>query len=49
MGQEIRDLMSQPGSSKGASIDVPQAFRDKCQDNIDGIHYESWIITMRMS
>ena len=49
MGQEIRDLMFQPGSSKWASIDVPQAFRDKRQDNIDGIHYKSWIISMRLS
>jgi hypothetical protein len=49
MGQEIRDLMCQPGSSKWASIDVPQAFRDKRQDNIDGIHYKSWIISMRLS
>ena len=38
MGQEIRDLMYQPGSSKWAFIDVPQAFRDKRQDNIDGIY-----------
>lgn len=49
MGQEIRDLMCQPGSSKWASIDVPQAFRDKRQDSIDGIHYKSWIISMRLS
>ena len=49
MGQEIRDLIYQPGSSKWASIDVFQAFRDKRQDNIDGIHYKSWIISMRLS
>ena len=49
MGQEIRDLMYQPGSSKWASIDVPQAFRDKRQDNIDSIYYKSSIISMRLS
>ena len=49
MGQEIRDLMYQPGSSKWASIDVPQAFRDKRQDNMDGIYYTSSIISMRLS
>lgn len=49
MGQEIRDLIFQPGSSKWASIDVPQAFRDKRQDHIDGIYYKSWIISMRLS
>ena len=49
MGQEIRDLMYQPGSRKWASIDVPQAFRDKRQDNMDGIYYTSSIISMRLS
>ncbi len=49
MGQEIRDLMFQPGSNKWASIDVPQAFRDKRQEKSDGIHYKSWIIPMRLS
>ena len=44
MGQEICDLMYQPGSRKWASIDVPQAFRDVGQDNIDGIYYKPWII-----
>ncbi|KAI4211626.1 MAG: hypothetical protein LQ351_005667 [Letrouitia transgressa] len=49
MGQEIRDLMYQPGSSKWASIDVPQASRDKRQENIDEIYYKSWIISKRLS
>ena len=49
MGQEIRDLIYQPGSSKWASIDVPQAFRDKRQDNMDSIYYKSSIISMRLS
>ena len=49
MGQEIRDLMFQPGCSKWASTDVPQAFRDKRQDNMDGIHYISWIVSQRLS
>lgn len=49
MDQEIRDLMCQLGSSKWASIDVSQAFRDKRQDNMDDIHYKSWIISMRLS
>ena len=48
MGQEIRDLMFQPGSSKWASIDVPQVFRDKRQNNMDGIRYKSWNVSMRL-
>ena len=49
MGQETRDLMCQPGSSKWASVDVPQAFRDRRRDNIDRIYYKSWIISNRLS
>ena len=49
MGQESRDLVFQPGSSKWASTDVPQAFRDARQDNLDGIYYQSWIISSRLS
>ena len=49
MGQEIRHLMYQPGSRKWASIDVPQAFRNARQDNIDGIYCKSWIVSTRLS